>query len=85
MDKKQALKILQDFTHLKQMQKYLLTNYSLDPKGRIKRGELQRDLASHIGYNINVHFYKLIKELEKNAGLRRIRINGEAWYKGITK
>ena len=84
MNKAMAIDVLRDYTDTIAIQRLLLSQYKIDSTERVRRGTLQRYIASTLNLTINPRFYSLMSTVIAGLPIKNIKVQGIAHYKGIT-
>ena len=83
MDKSQAIDILKDYSDVMAINRELMGICKLDSEERVKRGPLQRAIATKLNLTINPRFYSLLNKVMDNLPIKEIKVQGISYYKGL--
>ncbi len=83
MNKQQAIDILKDYTDFMDIQRTLMDICKLSSSERVKRGPLQRQIATKLNLTVNPRFYSLLDKVMDNLPVREIKVQGVPHYKGL--
>lgn len=62
---------------------YISNNFQLDPKGKLRRGTVQKEIADYFNITINTTFCQIVNECMEAVGFKRVEIRGSYYYKNI--
>lgn len=85
MDKESALQILNELAQLNHIVQYIREHYDISTgiTTKVRRGDLQRQIADELGMVKNPQYWELIKKASKYLELKEITVNGIKYYKHI--
>lgn len=64
---------------------YAAVHFCSDPKNKLRRGTLQKEVADFIGITINTTFCQLMNECMEEMGYKAREIMGYYYYRNIKR
>lgn len=80
MDTKTAEAILELYTEKRAIELWIKERFVRKEGSRLRRGPIQRQMASDLGLNINPDFYKKVQKAFTSMGVRHIKIDSIGHY-----
>lgn len=65
--------------------RYISVHFTYDAKSRLKRGQLQKQMADFLGITTNTPFCRTVNECMEKLGYKAVEVCGQYYYKNIKR